>query len=154
MELKKHEKDFLLRASKFCAYRERCEFEVRKKLIALGANYPIQEKILQLLKDGNYLNDERFAEIYARGKHRNNKWGKEKIKNGLYQKKIEAQTIENALNNLDENLYKESLSYLIEQKKSRTKYENEFELRKKIADYLIGKGYETTLVWDEVKKIG
>lgn len=152
MELNKHEKDFLIRASKFCAYRERCEFEVRQKLVALGANYPIQEKIIQLLKEGNYLNNERFAEIYARGKHRNNKWGKEKIRQALYQKKIEASIIEHALNEIDEKLYLETLNYLIAQKKSRTKYENEFELRKKIADYLIGKGYESSMVWDEIKK--
>lgn len=152
MELNKHEKDFLQRASKFCAYRERCTFEVKEKLKSLGANYNTQEKIIALLQEGNYLDDKRFAEIYARGKHRNNKWGKEKIKNGLYQKKIETSIIETALDSLDEALYTETLSYLIAQKIARTKADSDFELRKKIADYLIGKGYEVNLVWEKLKE--
>jgi regulatory protein len=146
------EKEIFIKICRFCAYRERCESEVREKLHSWEVTQELQEKILAKLKDENFLNEQRFARIYTLGKHRNNKWGRQKIRMGLKEKKLKSEWIETAMQELNEEEYLNTLDTLVEKKLRKVKAQNVFELRKKIATSLMQKGYEGELVWDLLKE--
>lgn len=67
------------RLEHFCAYQERCHYEVEQKLRELNMISSAQEIIITKLLEENYLNETRFSQSFARGKFRIKKWGKERI---------------------------------------------------------------------------
>ena len=72
----------------FCAYQERCQKEVREKLKSLHTNSLEAEQIIAELIEENFLNEQRFASAFARGKFRIKKWGRKKIESKLKFKEV------------------------------------------------------------------
>ena len=70
----------------YCAYQERCHQEVSAKLADLGMYGDKADEIISKLIENNFLNEERFAIAYARGKFRIKQWGKIRIRQGLKQR--------------------------------------------------------------------
>ncbi|MCD8529223.1 MAG: RecX family transcriptional regulator [Chitinophagales bacterium] len=150
---KDKEKDLFNKLCRFCAYRERAVIEVKTKMQQLQIPYTLQAKMIEKLKEENFLNEERYAKIFAKGKQRNNQWGRNKIKYYLAQKKIKANAIQIALASLDGEPYTNTIEYIIHKKKNSYTYNNIFELKAKIAAYLQNKGFETDLIWEYLNKI-
>lgn len=94
----------------FCGYRERCHEEVREKLSNLGVWGSDRDEILAKLIEGDYLNEERFARVYAGGKFRVNKWGRNRIRFELKQKRVIDYCIRKGLLEIDEEEYEKALS--------------------------------------------
>ena len=138
---------------KYCAYQERCHKEVENKLYELNLIPEAKEKILLHLMQHNFLNEERFSKTFVRGKFSIKKWGKTKLKYELKLRNVSEYNIKTALNEIDENAYLESLKTLAEKKSNSIKETNRFIKSSKVSKYLISKGYETSLVYDVVKKI-
>ena len=141
---KKYSKEqIILKLEAYCAYQERCLFEIETKLASLNSSPSDLTSILTHLKECNFFDQERFSTSYAIGKFRNNKWGKQKIKAGLFQKKISADLISKALSTIDKSEYKLMLQDLYEKKWISLKTEkNEFERKQKTLRYLQSKGFE------------
>lgn len=99
------------------------------------------------------MNEERYATTIAGGKFRAKKWGSLKIEQFLKQKDVSDYNIKKALSKIDMKEYNHTLEQLIRNKFEQTTAANIFELRNKIARYIIGKGYEPELTWDALKKI-
>lgn len=72
----------------YCAYRERCESEVKQKLVALKVEAGEVDFYLQYLIENNLLNENRFIDAYTRGKFNSKSWGRRKIAAALQQKKL------------------------------------------------------------------
>ena len=68
----------LLNIQKYCALQERCHQEVRFKLIEHSIYGDILEELIADLITNDFLNEERFAKTYARGKFRMKNWGRNK----------------------------------------------------------------------------
>ena len=134
----------------YCAYQDRCHSEVRSKLLDLKIYGDELERIITDLIADDFLNEERFAQSYARGKHRMKKWGRMKIKSHLKMKKISAYCIKKGLQEIDEQEYMETLTYLL---KKRLQGNFEFAEVGKAAKFIINKGYESHLVWETVKSL-
>jgi len=145
------EKIIYRQIGKFCAYRERAESEVLDKLRELEVSEKLSFKLIDLLKKDKFLDNQRFARYYTQGKFLNNKWGKIKIRNGLYEKKISATDVRFAMNKIDDQDYEKTIITLIEKKAAALKDKELFVFRKKIVDFLRVKGYEAELAWDMVK---
>lgn len=145
---KKYSKEqIILKLEAYCAYQERCLFEIETKLTSLNSSPSDLTSILTHLKECNFFDQERFSTSYAIGKFRNNKWGKQKIKAGLFQKKISADLISKALASIDITEYKSMAQNLYEKKWISLKSEkNEFERKQKTLRYLQSKGFE----YDEI----
>src|SRR6478735_1227030 len=88
---------FLQKAKHYCAYQERSHSEVRDKLYSFKLHRNEVEQLLTQLIEEDYLNEERFAMVYAGGKFRIKSWGKEKIKYALKQKQVSEYCIRKAL---------------------------------------------------------
>ena len=145
---KKHSKEqIILKLEAYCAYQERCLSEIETKLASLDSRPTDFKSIIAHLSECNFFNQERFAISFAIGKFRNNKWGKQKIKAGLFQKKISADLISKALSSIDITEYKSMAQNLYEKKWISLKSEkNEFERKQKTLQFLQSKGFE----YDEI----
>ena len=91
MKTDSKEKDLFLKLCRYCAYRERAISEVREKMTALDINECLQKRLIEQLIAENFINEKRYAESFARGKFRNNRWGRLKISKALLAKQIQRQ---------------------------------------------------------------
>ena len=137
----------LQKAKHYCGYQERSHKEVKEKLYALGLyKQQVEECIAQLIEE-NYLNEERFAQLFAGGKFRMKQWGRVKIKYELKQKNVSDYCIKKGLKEIDEADYEKTLEKLAQEKWAAVKPEtNVFIKLRKTQDYLMQKGYEHELI--------
>jgi len=147
-------KEAKLRTADFCAYQERSQKQVREKLYDYGLHFDEVEEVLADLIVEGYLNEERFAKAYAGGKFRIKKWGKHKILQGLKQHKISEYCIKKGLGEIDAEDYYQTLKALLLRKVDTIKASNDYDRRNKIARYAVGRGYETTLIWEIIQAEG
>jgi len=145
--------DALDKMAKYCAYQERCVKDVRDKLKTLDLPQEEKDKILDYLLDNRFVNDERFAKSFVRGKVNQSGWGLNKIRFHLMQKGIAKETIDEALGQTDEEVYRQKLIDILKVKSKTVKAENDFEKKRKLAAYAIQKGFEGALVWEVVKDL-
>jgi regulatory protein len=129
----------------YCAYQERCHSEVKEKLYSLGVWKKEHDEIIASLIEENYLNEERFAIAFAGGKWRIKQWGRVKIKYELKQKQISEYCIKKAMKQIDDEGYLKVLDKLAKEKYASLKSEQYIIRKKKVLDYLIGKGFEPSL---------
>ncbi len=152
MKTEHKEKDLFIKLCRYCAYRERALSEVINKMNELEINPKLQNDLLYLLHEENFIDEARFARSFAQGKFRNNSWGKNKIYKGLLEKKVSTSLIDKAIATLDYDEYIDKIKVLLHKKHRQVRTKNVFETRKKIADYLQRKGYEINIVWEVLKE--
>ncbi len=138
---------------RYCAYQERCHKEVESKLNTMKLIPEAREKIILHLLEHNFLNEERFAKSFARGKFNIKKWGKQRITRELKYKGISAYNIKTALNEISNKQYLETFHQLAERKSSTIREDNKNKKRKKLTDYLLYRGWETSLVYEKVNEL-
>jgi regulatory protein len=130
----------------FCAYQERCHFEVKEKLYGFGLHKSAVENILSKLIEEDYLNEERFAKLFSVGHFRTKKWGKVKIKAALKQKNISSYNINMGLLEIDETDYIKCLNDLADSKWKFYHGEQWIIRIHKTTQYLLQKGFEHQLI--------
>lgn len=136
---------------RYCAYQERCHQEVKNKLYELGLNSSDTDEMLSYLITEGFLNEERFAKLFAGGKFRIKHWGRIKIVYALESKGISKKCIQIGLKEIEEADYHLTLENLITERIAQGETEDRFVLRNKIAQSLIQKGFEPELVWKTLK---
>ena len=139
--------------AKYCAYQERCVKDVRDKLKTYDIPQEDRDKILVFLLDNRFVNDERFAKSFVRGKVNQSGWGMNKIRFHLMQKGITKELIDEALGQTDEEVYRQRLIDILKTKSKTVKAETDYEKKRKLAAYAMQKGFEGSLVWEVVKNL-
>lgn len=137
----------------FCAYRDRSQKEVEDKLNDMNMIPDAKENIIIRLMQEDFLNEERFARSFVRGKFRIKKWGRIKITQELKKRGISSPIIKLGLSEIEESNYIKTLYELAKKKLRLIKEPNSFKKKKKLADHLLRKGYESSLVFDCVNEI-
>lgn len=137
------------RMERYCAYRDRCHQEVRTKLLSLKVYGDELEEILIHLMQEGFLNEERYAKSYVRGKFRMNQWGKVKIQQNLLRKNISSYCIRKGMEEIDPEEYQNTLIAIVEKEVNKlTPPINKIVLTRKI----MNKGYEYPLVVEALKR--
>ena len=128
----------------FCAYQERCTQEVRMKLDRLGADESLYLEVIKHLKENNFLDDRRFVEAYVQGKLRIKKWGRQKIKAALFQKRIDAKLIQEGIYAfISDEEYQGVIESLIERKNRELSSEKNPQIKKqKLMRFLLSRGFQ------------
>ncbi len=137
---------FLQKLKKYCAYQDRCHYDVELKLKNLGANSDVSDEILTTLILEGYLNEERYARSYVRGKFNINKWGRNKIIMGLKAKKISSHLIQKGLEEINESDYINSLREILVNKSQLLSCRTKYDRNKKLYVYAYNKGFESELI--------
>ncbi|WP_232826469.1 regulatory protein RecX [Lewinella sp. IMCC34183] len=138
----------------YCAYQDRCHKEAREKLHELGYyGDPAEEVIADLIRD-KYLDEERFARSYARGKFKMKRWGRYRIRAELRQRQISAYCIKKAMTEIDEGEYYDTLLRELERRNAAEKPgQHPYLRRRKLAEYLVKRGFESGLVWQAINDL-
>jgi len=139
-----------LKAEKYCAYQERSQLEVKNKLLGMGLNISETNEILVDLVRDNFINEERFAYAFAKGKLKIKKWGNRKITMALKNKGITEGLIQKVLKEIDPDHYIVELRFNIEKKSRLMKETDPWKKTGKLKQFLIAKGFEPELVFREV----
>ncbi len=131
----------------FCAYQERCHAEVKEKLYGFGLRKQEVDSIISSLIEENYLNEERFAVLFAGGKFRMKKWGRVKIKLELKKRQVSDYCIKKALLSIDIDEYEATVEKLIAQKQvAAAKYKQAYQKTMYLLRQLQQKGFEPDIV--------
>jgi len=139
----------------YCSSRPRSHLDVKQKLYGMGLWRRDVEEILSQLIEDNYVNETRFAHQFVDHKEREASWGKQKIKNGLIAKNVSPYNIKAAMTTIDEDAYRAVLFA-----HAKTKWDsvkgvgaNRFVKLRKTGNFLLQKGYESTLVWEALNRL-
>lgn len=135
----------------YCAYQERCHNEVVEKLKAMSMIPQAIDQIVVHLIEHDFLNEERFACSFARGKHRIKFWGKIRIVNELKSRDISRYNIDKALQELNDDEYLANFHRIAEIQWGNIRETNLQKKRKKYCDFLLRKGFESHLVYEKVR---
>jgi regulatory protein len=130
----------------FCAYQERCPWDVRKKLAEKGIDGEKAEKLIQEMIVEEYVDEERYARSFCRGKFRIKKWGKSRIQRELKMRQVPEKIIKLALTEIDPVEYYDVLLNEVEKKLESTKETDLFKKKYKVSQYLMSRGFEYDLI--------
>ncbi len=134
---------------KFCGYRDRCHSAVRAKLLKLRVYGDDLETVMSELIREDYLNEERFATSFARGKFRINYWGRNRIRMELKRRRVSDYCLQRGLEEIDEEEY---LAYIDRVVEGRITDAGDWATRKKTHDFLARKGYESSIALERLNK--
>ncbi|WP_258102840.1 regulatory protein RecX [Marinoscillum sp. MHG1-6] len=141
--------------AKYCSSRERAPKQVRDKLLSWAFSEEEADLIIEKLKEERFLDAERFARAYCHDKFEFNQWGRVKIRMYIGQFDLPTSVVEEALEGINKEKYHHTLSSLAERKWPGiiAKSEDDYLNRRKLADYLMRKGFEGDLVWKVVNEM-
>ncbi len=142
------------RIERYCVYQERCHKEVRQKLYEMRMIPIAIDEIIDHLLQHNFLNETRFSQAFARGKFRTKKWGRNRIVNELKLRQISKFNIKIALKEIPDSDYYKTFEALADKRLQQLASEtNLHKKRKKLADYLFYRGWESELVYAKINEI-
>lgn len=140
------EQDAYLQLAALCAQAEHCQQEMRDKLKRWDIDGPVQNRIIDRLVKERYIDDERYARAFVKDKIRYNKWGRRKVQQALWLKRIDDDIQQRVLDGVDEKEYLDVLRPLLKQKRKSIKADSDYELNQKLVRFALGRGFTFDLI--------
>ncbi|EAR16838.1 MULTISPECIES: regulatory protein RecX [Robiginitalea] len=140
--------DATRRMERYCAYQERCHQEVVRKLQGMRMIPEAIDQIVVHLIEGNFLNEERFALEFARGKFRQKSWGRNRIGRELRMRGISDYLVRKALGSIPEEAYREQFEKLADKRRESLRGKPAAEIRQKLHSYLYYRGWENERIYE------
>lgn len=151
--MKLTEPQALNRAASYCSRAERCEYDVRRKLISWELPEDAVLRILKRLKDEKFLSNERFSRSFINDKMKFNKWGRTKIVYELRKRNIAESVYLPILDELSTNEFEEQLMHILTVKARTVKGKNEYDKKTKLIRFAVGRGFSLDMAIKGVNKI-
>ena len=143
----------LTKLQKYCSYQDRCHNEVEHKLAEMRMIPEAKNKIIMSLIEQDFLNEERFALAYVKGKFTIKKWGKTRLKAELKKRNISTYLIKIALKQISDEDYIATFEEIANKKVNSIKANSILLKKKKLADYLFYKGWESSMIYQKVNQV-
>lgn len=137
----------------YCSYQDRCHHEVEQKLKGMNMIQQASDVIIAHLIEHNFLNEERFAKSFARGKFRIKKWGRIRIKNELKLRNISRYNLDAALKEIPDDEYFSAFDELAEKQWENIRESDIQKKKKKLFDFLMRKGFESNLIYNKISEL-
>lgn len=138
---------------RYCAYQDRCHQEVRQKLREMKMIPEATDHIMAYLIEHDFLNEQRFADSFARGKFRIKNWGRIRIVRELKQREISPFVIKKSLKQISDQDYRKVLDELARKRLQTLTHKTLSEKKQKLASYLLYRGWENELVYDKIREL-
>lgn len=142
----KTENEAYLALAALCAQAEHCQYEMLEKMRRWELPEEAQARVMAKLVKERYVDDERYAQAFAKDKIRYNKWGRRKVEQALWQKRIDEEIRNSVLNDVDDEEYLSVLSPLLKQKRKTIKAKNDYELNQKLVRFALGRGFTFDII--------
>lgn len=143
----------LSKAMALCSGREYCVSDICEKLMTWSVENNDADKIIAALVKENFINEARYANAYVNDKFKYNKWGKLKISAHLKAKKIPYDSIKDALDSIDNDLYINTIKSIMAEHRRSVKAKNQYDLKGKLLRYGLSKGFESNILYDILNDI-
>lgn len=140
------EQEAYLQLAALCAQAEHCQQEMREKMRRWGLDEAAQERVVSRLVKERFVDDERYARAFVKDKVRYNKWGRRKVQQGLWVKRIDDDIQHRVLAEVDDKAYLDVLRPLLKQKRKATKAESDYELNQKLVRFALGRGFTFDII--------
>lgn len=135
------EQEAYLRLTALCAQAEHCQHEMLEKMKKWELADEAQARVMERLIKERYVDDERYARAFVMDKIRYNKWGRRKVEQALWMKRIDKGIQERVLSEVDDEEYVSALRPLLKQKQRSTKAASDYELRQKLIRFALSRGF-------------
>ena len=142
----KTENEAYLALAALCAQAEHCQYEMLEQMRRWELPEEAQARVMAKLVKERYVDDERYAQAFVKDKIRYNKWGRRKVEQALWQKRIDEEIRNSVLNDVDDEEYLSVLSPLLKQKRKTIKAKNDYELNQKLVRFALGRGFTFDII--------
>ena len=142
----KTENDAYLTLAALCAQAEHCQYEMLEKMRRWELPDEAQARVMAKLIKERYVDDERYARAFVKDKIRYNKWGRRKVEQALWQKRIDEDIRKRVLDAVDDDEYLSILRPLLKQKRKTIKANSDYELSQKLMRFAVGRGFTFDII--------
>lgn len=142
----KTEQEAYLTLAALCAQAEHCQWEMTEKMRRWELTEEAQARVMERLTKERYVDDERYARAFVKDKVRYNKWGRRKVEQALWQKRIDEDIRQRVLDEVDDEEYLSVLRPLLKQKRKSTKASGDYELNQKLMRFALGRGFTFDII--------
>ncbi len=142
----KTENDAYLTLAALCAQAEHCQYEMLEKLRRWELPDDAQARIMQRLVSERYVDDARYARAFVKDKVRYNKWGRRKVEQALWQKRIADDIRQQVLDEVTDEEYLSVLQPLLKQKRKSVKANSDYELNQKLVRFALSRGFTYDII--------
>lgn len=143
------EEQVLNKLTTLCARGEHCQQEMLDKMRRWEIDENTQAHVMEYLLKEKYIDEERYTRCFVEEKIKFNGWGRKKVEQALYMKRIPSRIYNPILDEVDEKNYEEVLRPLLEAKRKTVTGKSEYEIRGKLIRFALSRGFEM----DEILKI-
>lgn len=140
------EQEALRKLASICAKGEHCTGEMLVKMERWGLNESQQASVLTKLIEEKYVDDERFCRLFIRDKMKFDKWGRRKIEQALWQKRVDPALIKTVFDEIDTDEYIAILRPLLHAKQRNIKANDDYERNMKLIRYAMGRGFTIDII--------
>lgn len=146
MSKEKTEQEAYLQLAAMCAQAEHCEQEMRDKMKRWAIEPDAQDRVIARLIKERYIDNERYARAFVKDKIRYNKWGRRKVMQALWIKRIDNNILHQVLDEIDDKEYIDVLIPLLKQKRKTIKAKSDYELNQKLVRFALGRGFDFSII--------
>lgn len=143
------EEQVLNKLTTLCARGEHCQQEMLDKMRRWEIDKSVQARVMEYLLKEKFIDEERYTRSFVEEKIKFNGWGRKKVEQALYMKRIPSRIYTPILDEVDEKNYEDILRPLLEAKRKTVTGKSEYEIRGKLIRFALSRGFEM----DEILKI-
>ena len=140
------EDQVLNRLTALCARGEHCEGEMREKMRRWGVDTDTQDRIIAYLVANQYVDDERYTRFFIKDKMQFNKWGRRKIEQALFAKRVKDEISQPLLDEIGENEWKGILLPLLKAKQKSITTGTPYEQKAKLMKFALSRGFTMDII--------
>jgi regulatory protein len=120
---------------------EQCTYEMDEKMRRWQLPEDERRRVIDRLTEERFIDEERYCRFFVRDKIRQNKWGRRKVEQALYMKRIPEDRVARVLDEVDRETYIEILRPLLQAKRKTVKANSDYELECKLIRFALSRGF-------------
>ena len=140
------EQEAFLQLASLCANAEHCQHEMLEKMRKWELTEAVQARVMARLVKERYVDDERYCRAFVRDKIRYNKWGRRKVEQALWMKRIDTEIQQRILGEVDDEEYLSVLRPLLKQKRRTLKAASDYEENQKLVKFALSRGFTFDII--------
>ena len=140
------EQEAFLQLASLCANAEHCQHEMLEKMRKWELTEAVQARVMARLVKERYIDDERYARAFVKDKIRYNKWGRRKVQQALWLKRIDDDVQQTVLDEISDEEYLKVLKPLLKQKTKSIKAESDYERNQKLVRFALSRGFTFDII--------
>ncbi len=143
----------LTKMSMLCAESEKCKNDIADKLKRHGLSSADINSVLTCLESEKFIDEARYSRFFAKDKYKFAKWGRKKIEYALKMKRIPVAYIKEALEEIPDDAYEETMMAALASKFKTIKFQNRYDAKGKLFRFAASRGYESSVALEAIDKI-